>query len=123
MTTLLTSINKDTPLAALRAQGVDVDFDRCRLAVFPKQKITPAILSFVNSNLIEIVDEMNLEAHYSKKRDPLGYLADAFRFSTTRVGQGYFLFQLPDEVRAELGAKPIGAKDAILAEFNGALLI
>lgn len=123
MTTLLTSINKDTPLAALRAQGVDVDFNRCRLAVFPRQKITPAIASFVNSNLIAIVDEMNLEAHYCKKDDPLGYLADIFRFSGTRIGQGYLLFQVSNELRAELGADPIGAKDAISDEINGALLI
>lgn len=123
MTALLTPINKDTPLAALRAQGIDVDFTRCRLAVFPRQKITPAIAGFVNSNLTEIVDEMNLEAHYSKKDDALGYQASISRFSETRIGQGYLLFQIANELRAELGAEPIGAKDAISDEINGALLI
>ena len=115
----LTTINKSTPLAALRADGIDAHFSRCRLRVFPRQKVTNAKLAYIRTNLEAIVDELNLEAYYSKNPDPLGYKDNTIR--DTKLGQGCFLFGLDTPTRTALGASDIDFRDAFTDADNGNL--
>ena len=115
----LTPINTNTPLAALRAEGIDADFSRCRLRVFPRQKLTNEKLAYIRTNLEAIVDELNLEAHYSKKPDPLGYQANTLR--DLKFAQGGFLFGLDTPTRTALGGSEVDFRDAISDDINGNL--
>lgn len=113
----LTPINTNTPLAALRAEGIDADFSRARLRVFPRHKVTNEKLAYIRTNLEAIVDELNLEAHYSKNPDPLGYESNMIRDS--KLGTGCFLFGLDTPTRTALGAQPVDFRDDIPDAING----
>jgi hypothetical protein len=115
----LTPINTNTPLAALRADGIDADFSRARLRVFPRHKVTNEKLAYIRTNIEAIVDELNLEAHSSKKTDPLGYEANTIRDS--KLGSGCFLFELGTTTRYALGAQPVDFRDDITDAINGNL--
>lgn len=115
----LTTINKNTPLAALRAEGIDADFSRARLRVFPRHKVTNEKLAYIRANLEAIVNEVNLEAYYSKNPDPLGYEANTNR--DIKLGSGCFLFGLDTPTRTALGAQPIDFRDNFSDAINGNL--
>ncbi|MGY6278317.1 hypothetical protein [Methylomonas sp. MgM2] len=98
----LTPIPSNTPLTQLRAQGLEAEFSRSRLIVFPRPKITNTIRQFVVDNLEAVVDELNLEGYYTKNPDPLGYLVA--NTGDVRRNQGYLIWSLDDPTRAALGA-------------------
>jgi len=115
----LTSINKSTPLAALRAEGIDAHFSRCRLQVFPRQKVTNEKLAYIRTNIEAIVDELNLEAYYTKNPDPLGYKVNTIR--DAKLAKGCFLFGLDTPTRTALGGSEIDFRDIFSDADNGFL--
>lgn len=118
----LTPIPSNTPLTQLRAQGLNAEFNRSRLIVFPRPKITNTLRQFVVDNLEAIVDELNLEGYYTKNPDPLGYLAKGGDGSERTIG--YLIWSLDDPTRAALGARPVdSALDAVPDSLNGYLSI
>lgn len=116
----LTPLPNNTPLTQLRAQGLNADFNRARLVVFPRPKVTPEIREFVTGNLEAIVDELHLEGYYTKNPDTLGFLAK--NTGDTLRAAGYLFWPLDSALRSELGAPAFNATlDAIPDELNGAL--
>ena len=106
-------------MAALRVDGIDADFSRCRVRVWPLRKLTNAKLAYIRANFIAIVDELNLEAYYTKNPDPLGYSGGLIK--DARLGQGCFLFGIGEPARTELGGSVIDFRDAIPDADNGYL--
>ncbi|MDT4328729.1 hypothetical protein ACQE3D_09690 [Methylomonas sp. MS20] len=118
----LTALPVNSPLTQLRAQGFQAEFNRARLIVFPRPKITETIRQFVVTNLESIVNELNLEGYYTKNPDPLGYLAKTF--SDERRNQGVLIWGLDTPTRTALGAKPIDLSiDSFPDSMNGNLPI
>lgn len=118
----ITVLPVNSPLTQLRAQGLDADFNRARLVVFPRPKITETIRQFVTDNLESIVDELHLEGYYRKNPDPLGY--DAKPYGGTLRSQGVLIWSLDDPTRTALGARPVDLSiDAVPDAYNGNLAI
>ncbi|QPK65156.1 hypothetical protein IVG45_09585 [Methylomonas sp. LL1] len=118
----LTVLPENTPLTQLRAQGLEAEFDRARLVMYPRPKITNTIRQFVVDNLEAIVDELNLEGYYTKNSDPLGY--SARNNGDVRRNQGWLIWSLDDPTRAALGAKPVDLTiDSVPDSMNGNLAI
>ncbi|MFZ2170550.1 MAG: hypothetical protein WAW61_13055 [Methylococcaceae bacterium] len=116
----LTALPTNSPLSVLRAQGINAHFSRANVRVFPRQKVTKDIQTFINTNLLSIVDELNQENYFTKSRDPLGFKADTTR--DTLVSNGCLIWQLDDATRAELGAPPADSRDSIDDAVNGGLV-
>lgn len=115
----LTSLPQNSPLSVLRAQGLDAHFSRCRVRVYPRQKITSDIRTYVTTNLLAIVDELNLEGYYAKNPDTLGYAANTER--DLKVSGGCLLWSVDDTTRGELGGPAVDSRDAIADSENGNL--
>jgi len=118
----LTALPVNSPLTQLRAQGLEAKFNRARLVVYPRLKITETIRQFVITNLESIVNELNLEGYYTKNPDPLGYLIS--NNGDVRSDQGCLIWSLDSPTRAALGAKPVdNSIDAVPDSVNGYLTI
>lgn len=118
----LTTLPVNSPLTQLRAQGLEAEFNRARVIVYPRPKITEIIRQFVATNLTSIVDELNLEGYYTKNPDPLGYLAR--NSGDVRRNQGWLIWSLDDPTRTALGAKPVDLSiDSVPDSMNGHLAI
>lgn len=115
----LTPLPVNSPLTQLRAQGLDAAFNRCRLIVFPRHKITAARQQFVTDNFESIINELNLEGYYTKNPDPLGYEAKSRH---PALSQGYLMWSVNATQRTHLGGKPIDFRDDVPAELNGYFL-
>lgn len=115
----LTTLPTNSPLSVLRGQGLDAHFSRCRVRVFPKEKITSDIQAYVTTNLLSIVDELNLEGYYTKNPDPLGYKANPER--DLKIGDGCLFWAVDAPTRAELGGPAVDSRDAIADSENGNL--
>lgn len=116
----LTALPVNSPLTQLRAQGLEAEFNRARVIVYPKPKITNTLRQFVSDNLVSIVNELNLEGYYTKNPDPLGYLAR--NNGDERRNQGMLIWSLDNPTRAELGAKPVDVSiDSVPDSVNGYL--
>lgn len=114
----LTALPVNSPLTQLRAQGLDAEFNRARLIVYPRPKLTNTLRQFVVDNLESIVDELNMEGYYTKNRDPLGY--EAKTISVGVRNQGWMIWALDDATRAELGARPVDITiDSVPDAMNG----
>lgn len=111
----------NTPLTQLRGQGVDVNFNRCRLMVFPSPKVTNAIRDFITANAESIANELFTEAYYKKSKDPLGYLANSNY--DDQIGQGvlFWGWHVDHATRIALGGLPTDFRDAIPDALLGVL--
>lgn len=111
----------NSPLTQLRAQGIDVKFNRCRLMVFPRPKVTASIRDFITANAESIADELHLEAYYTKNPDPLGYLAN--NTGDVRISQGvlFWGWHADHPTRIALGGQPVDFRDDIPDDYLGAL--
>jgi hypothetical protein len=99
-----------TPLAAIRAQGLDADFSSCRFRVWPRSKMTKDICDFITVNLSAIVDELRKQAHDIRDPDPL---------KNTPCSAGVFLWELPEPQRSEMGGREIDMRNKIENVLNG----
>jgi hypothetical protein len=118
----LTALPINTPLTQLRAQGLEAEFNRARLVVFPRPKMTNTIRQFVVDNLESIVDELNLEGYYRKNPDPLGY--ETKTDGDARRAQGVFIWSLDAPTRLALNARPVdNTIDTVPDQYNGYLEI
>lgn len=89
-----------TPLATLRAQGIEADFFSCRLRVWPRSKITKEISEFVTKNLPGIVDALIHEA-------------------IAKCENNAFLWELPEPQRTEMGGFEVDMRDKIPTHLAG----
>ncbi|ATG89462.1 hypothetical protein [Methylomonas koyamae] len=116
----LTALPVNSPLTQLRAQGLEAEFNRARVIVYPRPKITNTLRQFVSDNLVSIVNELNLEGYYTKNPDPLGYAAKST--GDGRRNQGWLIWSLNSDLRTELGARPVDETiDAVPDALNGYL--
>jgi len=115
----ITPIPTNTPLTQLRQQGLDAVFNRCRVCVFPRHKITSSIAAFVTTNLEAIANELNQEAYYTQNKDPLGYLDSPAR--NLKLNQGYFIWSVDSTVRTALGGQAVDFRDVFTDDVNGFL--
>lgn len=111
----------NSPLTQLRAQGIDVKFNRCRLMVFHRPNVTTAIRDFITNNAESIADELHLEAYYTKNPDPLGYSAS--NNGDVRISQGvlFWGWHVDHPTRIALGGQPTDFRDDIPDEYLGVL--
>lgn len=118
----LTALPVNSPLTQLRAQGLEAEFNRARVIVYPQPKITNTLRQFVSDNLVSIVNELNLEGYYTKNPDPLGYTAKSA--GDGRRSQGCLIWSLNSDLRTELGARPVDETiDGVPDALNGYLAI
>lgn len=118
----LTALPVNSPLTQLRAQGLEAEFQRAQLIVYPRLKITNTIRQFVCDNLESIVNELNQEGYYTKNPDPLGY--SARNNGDVRRNQGWLIWSLDSPTRTALGAKPVDLTiDSFPDSMNGNLAI
>lgn len=111
----------NTPLTQLRAQGVDVKFNRCRLMVFPSPKVTASIRDFITANAEAIADELFQEAYYTKSKDPLGYLVPDAYDSRISLGVLFWGWHVEHPIRIALGGLATDFRDDIPSELLGTM--
>lgn len=115
----LTALPVNSPLTQLRAQGIEVKFNRCRLMVFPRPKVTNSIRDFITANVESIANELYQEAYYTKSKDPLGY--QDLDPHDSRISQGVLFWGWHDghTIRVALGGLPVDYRDDVPDELLG----